>query len=304
MPDRNWMHSDDETNRAKEDAWRALAGDRLPQRAWYYASLFSDDALDSVFASELRDVFWDPRKKERVRLLIDVKIDSSADLPGVPVLRVDLPDRLVTSFTIRGATFVLYRAMRVEMDGLLDFGRDWDRLSAAVSNASRSMTVVGDAYAMGDAFEAPPPLALLHDAESRAPVDRAPVSPGCRPPPRLKSVRRPILISENQPTIAPEISSVVSSESIAVPLPVARMAPPRMTRSADPWQTFGVETNPNETTKLPHSPLLIRNESRPRPAAPIKQITMRKRRSPLVLSLIVVVLLLAVVGIIVVYFLK
>src|SRR3989338_6240856 len=62
----NWMHYDDATDAAKEAAWRAVAGEQAPHRAWYYSFRFRDETVPPEMLPTLCGVFWDADGKRRV----------------------------------------------------------------------------------------------------------------------------------------------------------------------------------------------------------------------------------------------
>lgn len=243
----NWMHHDDATDAAKEDAWRAYAGDRAPHRAWYYSPSFREDDLASLLVA-LRDVFWSPATKTRVTRDVDVKVEHLHVLPGVPILRVSMPERLVASFVAGDATFVLYKAMIDEK--VVDFGHEWGGLRSAARGGS--MTVVGNVGQMMDGMDIPPPAAILRNAENRvvppppALPPRARAAPALLAPPRLPPPAISPLEVPQAPTIVPDPADAESPAPVA---PAAQPdrdvpAPPRIVPRVRPptpagWDVFG-----------------------------------------------------------------
>lgn len=235
----NWMHGDNVTNTAKEAAWRALAGDRSPQRAWYYSFSFKEEGELGALLTTLRDIFWDA-KKSRVVKDVDVKAEHLSALPGVPILRVSMPDRFVASFLVGDKQFVLYKA---SIDGnVIDFGYLWGGLRDSVHKGSA--TVLGDAVRLMAADDAPPPAALLRHAEQRvvpAPA-RVRVEAVVVPPPSRPAAPRPA-----DPREVPAVPDPADVEALP-PDPTTETHVPRVTtritRRARPphssgWEVFG-----------------------------------------------------------------
>ncbi len=226
---RNWMRADPETDAAKEAAWRDFAGGKAPHRAWYYSLRFRGDLEDHAFRGALRDAFWSAATKKRLVPNVDVKVDYVSVLPGVPILRVSMPERLVVSFTIGDMAFALYKAM-VD-DRTLDFGRDWGGLRGSEESGGRAHTVVGDIGMMMDGEDVPPPAAMLRVNEDRARAAEHVRVPSRVPPAHVVRPRMPPRPPHDQPVIVAPSPSPNPSASSALPVPRAT--------TRDPWATFG-----------------------------------------------------------------
>lgn len=213
----NWMHADDETNEAKNAAWKEAAGDLPPHRAWYYSYTFQDERLNAEFLGALRAALWDAGSKSRVVPDLDVKVDYVSALPGVPILRVSMPARFVPAFTVTvdgvEIPFVLYKAKRESVE--MDFGSLWGGLRSQ-AEGSRSATVIGDLSSIMDATDAPPPNVLLRAAEEASRPAAVPepqvVEPG--PPPVL---RRPVLRARTSFSRSRSTSAVPSADASEPP---------------------------------------------------------------------------------------
>lgn len=218
----NWRVAESDADKA--DYWKKRTGsDASPIQAWYWCSGFEEEDVDAAFFDLLRSVFWSRQKKACVVLNVDVKIEESPYMVGVPIVRVTVPDRFVPSFWAGERLFVLCQAR--SGDAMVDYIGLWDS-TLERRDVEASHTRFAGPLSGAAATDVPPPLAMIRGNRAAAPAAR-PVPIPAEPPPVLvpppvasaTDVPDPAAIRPTAPT-----GRVASVSRVPRPAP-ARLAP-------------------------------------------------------------------------------
>lgn len=213
---------------AKESRWNTAANGAVPREAWYYGPRLGRTELTPAFEEALRRTFWPG---------VELKIDESLAISGVPLLRVTLPGKFVPHFDADDTTFYLYKAASALT--VVDFGQLWGGPRAEAKRRASPMTMMGDVGLTVDPRDMPAPRGVLRAEQSRAEEMRQdPVTTEVDPLPDRSSLK---IIERVRPTSgrldARDLPAEPVSGQTLIP-PVDADDP--VVSSADPsWEAFG-----------------------------------------------------------------
>jgi len=164
---------------AKESRWNTAANGAVPREAWYYGPRLGRTELTPEFLESLRRTFWPG---------VELKIDESLTINGVPFLRVTLPRKFVPHFDADDTTFYLYKAASALT--VVDFGQLWGDTRAEASRRASPKTMMGDVGLTVDPSDMPAPRGVLRAEQARAEETREdPVTTEVEPVPDRSSLR-------------------------------------------------------------------------------------------------------------------
>ncbi len=188
MPEQKFRWMDTDSDAVKISRWGTAAKDAVPREVWYHGPRSGRTELTEAFLESLRLQLWDA-KKPRLIAGIDVKLDETLTINGVPMLRITMPGRFVP--TIASDVIIFYAYKVAAGIVVLDFGR---LLGGPVAEEHRRASPL-TRIRMGDiAFdEAPAPRGVIVSERARAEAKAARTDSVAaevesifeRPPPRV-----------------------------------------------------------------------------------------------------------------------